>query len=312
MTHIQFESKVCGFFTIEKFKVDEGGLEVPGTRARPVPTFKNLITNGGLDRMGDNGDWLNACQVGTGTAAPAFTDSTLANFRAGTITKQSNTTAVQSAAPYYVRRTIVYRFAVGTASGNLSEVGIAWTETTGNLFSRARIVDGAGNPTTITVAADEALDVTYEFRYYPKTADDTGTIVLGGITHAWTFRAATVTSADSFTGWSINPTGMSQGQGQTGGLQSRAWPGPIGPITGVPSGTALSSQPRTVSAYQPGSLTRQWTLNAGLSDANVPDGVGAFSFKIGIGHYQIGFSPKILKTDTKLLSITFAHSWGRL
>ena len=97
--------------------------------------FTNLLTDAGLNFMGANANWLRWCKVGSGTATPANSDTSLASFIAATNSVQSEVSAAQSTAPYYSSRTIVYRFAAGDAAGNLSEVGIgASSDTTDPLL----------------------------------------------------------------------------------------------------------------------------------------------------------------------------------
>src|SRR5690606_4774599 len=60
--------------------------------------------------------------------------------------------------------TVSHQFGQGQAAGNLSEIGIQHTSTSGPLWSRALILDGQGNPTTITVLPDDFLTCYYTLR----------------------------------------------------------------------------------------------------------------------------------------------------
>lgn len=161
-----------------------------------IAEFDNIITNGGLDRMAQNGDWMTWCQVGSGSSTPSALNTAL-DARIGAVnTLQATTSGSQAVEPYYTFRTRTYRFAPGLATGNISEVGVGWASA-GGLFSRALILDGGGQPTTITVLADETLDVTYQFRFYPKTTDGTGTVTItgnSGATYTYIARAGNVAS----------------------------------------------------------------------------------------------------------------------
>ena len=295
MITMQHETQCAGWFKIEATRPD-------GTRRVLADWFPNLILNGGLDRMGANADYLNWCQVGSGSTAPVATQTALVNQVAGTNTRQNNVNGAQASAPYYgwYRRT--YRFAQGVAAGNLSEVGVGWA-TTGSLFSRALILDGGGNPTTITVLSDEVLDVTYELRRYPGTVDLTGTVVLDGVTHNWVSRAADVTDQGSWAGASAMPLDS-----------ALAYNGDIGAVTtSKPSGTfdTLSVTPL---AYSSGSYARASTVSAGLNQANFSGGIRSivnFGYYGGVGRYQIQFNPAIPKDNTKVLSLTIQHTWAR-
>lgn len=138
---LELHTEVEGWFKFEAISED-------GTRRVLADWFPNLITDQGLNQMGTLATWLNACQVGSGSTVPAVSDTQLVTRVAGTTTIQSTVQGIQSTPPYYASRTRTYRFAAGVATGTLSEVGVGTTATVGNLYSRALILDGAGNPTT--------------------------------------------------------------------------------------------------------------------------------------------------------------------
>lgn len=299
---IELKTPCEGWFSLSAFKVDDSGQEISGSRREVAQPFRNLITDGGLDRMGNNADWLTWCQVGSGSTAPAVGNSALVSRVAASNSIVGDSLNSQSSPPYYVSRTNTYRFAAGVAAGNLAEVGIGWAST-GGLFSRALILDALGSPTTITVLAGELLDVTYQFRQYMPSADWIGSLTLRGVSHSIVGRASGVTSGD----WSINTTGQTAGRVD---FRPRVYSGDIGPITGSPSGTSVLSNLGS-SPYSSGSLAREATLLLGNPDANFAGGIGAFKINMGIGSYQFGFTPKIMKTSVDTLSLTFRHSWSR-
>jgi len=306
---INLKSEAEGFYTLRLGTLDADGNEIDCYE--PVPTFPNLITNGGLERMGDNADWLSRTYVGSGSAAPNFNDSAMNNFVASTTTNQSFPTGSQSTAPYFTWIRITRRFAAGAAAGNLSEVGIGWATA---LFSRALIVDAGGNPTTISVGADQFLDVTYEFRFYPKTTDDTGSFTLTGSvggTYDYIFRSANVTSNSVFSGWLLAQNGVSMGKSAPASSGRQAFSGAIGPITGTPSGAASASDSFTANAYAPSSLLRKGTMSFGLGAGNFGTGIKSALLLFGIGTFQVEFTPAITKTDERILNLEFSHSWGR-
>lgn len=296
MITMQHETQCAGWFKIEAIRPD-------GTRRVLADWFPNLILNGGLDRMGENADYLNWCQVGSGSTAPIAAQTALVNRIAGTNTQQANVSGAQASAPYYgwIRRT--YRFAQGVAAGNLSEVGVGWAAS-GSLFSRALILDGGGSPTTITVLSDEVLDVTYELRKYPGSVDLTGSVVLDGVTYSWVSRVADVTTASR---WAGTPAQVLS--------QAYVFNGPISGVTGSPSGTSLQVG-IGASAYSPGSYTRRHVVSAGLGAGNLSGGVRSLhvygvGLASGSASYQIQFDPAIPKDNTKVLSLTIQHTWAR-
>lgn len=304
---IELEEQVEGWFSLSAFKVDADGNELAGTRRELAAPFRNLITNGGLDRMGTNDDWMDFCQVGSGNTTPVATDVALVARVAGSSAQVGNSPAAQPSAPYYFSLTRTIRFAVGVAAGNLAEVGMGWAST-GSLFSRALILDTAGAPTTITVLADEVLDVTYQFRCYPPLTDTSGTVTLAGVSYAWTGRAAKVTTYSGDEGWSGPTPATVKGGG--GGIQN-SYDGLIGAITEKPSGTGQTAVTASNLAYSAGSYTREGTLTFELTQGNFAGGLGAILYRQGMGCYQIGFTPKIPKDGTKVLALTVRTTWAR-
>lgn len=152
---------------------------------RETPEFHNLVLNTGLARMA-NGTWIDRCCVGTGNSNPVASQVALDSFLASSTTVAAGVADVGgiqiTTAPFYWFGRRTWRFAVGTATGNISEVGLGWGNT--NLWNRALIKDAGDNPTTITVLSDEYLDVISEVRIYPSEAtglfnlvDKVGTVI---------------------------------------------------------------------------------------------------------------------------------------
>ena len=144
--------------------------------------FDNLITNNGMNRLGETGDVFNFCFVGTGNTPPAFTDTALANKIATNSASISGNPTATTVFPYTSTSTFNYPFALGEVVGNISEVGTGWriSESNYGLASRALILDQNGLPTTITVLADEILQVQYKFEQIINADDVTGTVVFTG------------------------------------------------------------------------------------------------------------------------------------
>lgn len=278
---------------------------------RQTLEFDNLITDIGLDRMGDYADWFAYCQVGSGSTTPSVGDTALVAWIAGSGTLfGAAAQAAQPSAPYYCSTTKTIRFSAGVATGNISEVGMGWAVSGAALYSRALVLDGVGAPTTITLLADETLDVTYQIRQYMPTVDATGTITLRGTVHDYIGRASSVTSGSYVFGWSMGSQGISAGYQRTSNYYL-AYDGAIGAITGTPAGASSASSSVSTIAYSAGSYEREHTMNWGLTAGNFGTGITAINGKMGIGPYQFGFDPAIMKTDVDELSLTFKISWAR-
>lgn len=270
--------------------------------------FDNLITTNGADLLGTATGFLNTCAVGSGNASPTLADTALQTLVSSTTTTTGAPTYSNSgSAPWFSSTTTQYDFPAGTATGNLSEVGVGVTAT--NLFSRALILDGMGSPTTITVLSSEALYVTYQVNQYAPTTDVTGTVVIAGVTYSYTLRASQANNAGS---WAlqnsasaaiITPPVVSNGS--------------IGSVTGSISGIGASPNATSVAnnTYSPGSFTNSGTATWGLTQGNAVGGVSAIEVSWGDsvatrGVYQIGVSPSIPKDASHIMTLSFSLAWA--
>ena len=309
---MQFHSEISGRFRFDAVKLDANGEEIPGSHRVLADWFDNLITNGGLDRLGVAGVaavW-DICRVGSGSAAPAITDTNLAAQIASSNSIFSTTAGLDSVNAYIWRRE-VYQFNEGVATGNLAEVATSWLTTGAGIFSRALIKDSFGNPTTITVLADETLRVTWEVRQYYPTTDRTGSVVLTGNiggTYDWTSRVSDLTRGGNY--WLLNSGG--------GGLEPIAGTiyngGDLGPITDRPTFVAQSTMPTiTLDAYVNGTYQRTGTFTIPLPTANNAAGITSIIFgSIRLGNvFQLKFTPSIPKTASDIVSLKVGISWAR-
>lgn len=295
---IAIVSRVRGFYKLEAVRPD-------GSRRLLADWFPNLITNAGLDAIGNNVNYLASCFVGSGSTAPANTDTALVTLVGSTSNQQVTTSGNSGAPPWFGTQTNTYRFAAGTATGNLAEVGVG--NLNNNLFSRALILDGVGAPTTITVLAAEALDVTYQLQNRAPTADVTGVITIAGVNYNYTIRAANANSGF----WSVRSIG------EPGGFASvTAYNGAIGTVTSNPAGANSGASSTVNAAYSAGTFQRDGTMTWGLTSGNLAGGITAFLATLGaststLGQMQIGLDAAIPKDGTKVLTISLRHIWAR-
>lgn len=273
---------------------------------RKTEKFKNLITDFGLNRLGTAGVMQGAA-VGTGNAAPLNSDTALQNFLARTTTVLTSSVVVASAAPYYTAWVRTYRFAEGAAAGNLTEVGVlAVTSSPFQLWSRALIVDGSGNPTSITVLANEVLDVVYECRVYAASGDVTGgPVTLLGEQYNWTLRPLGVTANTS----QILLSGTNSTDSST------AYSGDLAAETAsTPSGVSQGPSTAVVSAYVNNSYSRQITQTWSISQGNAGGGIKSLALPTVSGNgsrFQLGFDKSFPKGSTNTLSISYRYTWAR-
>jgi hypothetical protein len=301
---------LAGWFKFEVLKVDSSGRPIEASRRVVADWFPNIILDQGLNRMGTQNSNASACQVGTGTSTPIATQTSLDNRIAGTTTIQSSVESAQAASPFYRARTNIYRFAVGTATGTLSEVGVGWSATLGgSLFSRALILTAGGSPTTITVLADEALDVTYQCRLYYSETDAFYNVTVTGVgTLNVTARAARIGSS---TNWDIGMAGLWNTPSGT-----TAHNGAIGAITAQPSGASSGASSVTLNTYSNNSLQLTGSVIWGLNNGNLAGGILSVSPRFGNlsgswGEMQYQFSSAINKLNTQVLTLNFQHTWAR-
>jgi hypothetical protein len=294
-------SRLGGFFKMEAVRPD-------GRRRLLADWFPNLITDRGLNQIAYGG-YMNACHVGTSNTAPNVLDTILAGYVGGTTTIQAGSYGAQATPPYYGWKRLTYRFNVGVATGNLAEVGIATRAANGGstvLFSRALILDGGGAPTSITVLADEVLDVTYELRNYPPLTDVLQTVTITGSgTHDLVTRAAFVTG----TGWSYSLG--SAASFNTSGVDGFVFNGSIGAITSGPGGSHYNVSQYNVGSYVDNSLERSGGFGFGLNQGNLAGGITASRFQTTLGYYQTSYAPFINKDATKTISFVFKTNWAR-
>jgi hypothetical protein len=293
-----------GRFRLEALRPD-------GTRRVLADWFDNLVLDAGLNRIGSGGI-LSYCRVGTGSTAPANGQTALVNQVAATSSQVgSPATGYDSVGNLYgwVRHT--FRFTAGAAAGVLAEVGVGWGDAGATLFSRALILDDEGDPTTVTVLADEVLDVAYELRLYRPTADAAYTVTIDGSgDHAVLMRAASMSSwgeaARYLAAYGLATASFFNSSGSVGAYGV----GALGAITAAPGGTYLGAATIAFDgAYSNNSYERKfigtWDINSGANAvANVQWGTHG-------GYFKNSFDPVVPKDATKELKLNFKITWAR-
>ena len=297
-----------GFFKIEVIQPD-------GSRKMLADWFPNLITDIGLNRWG-SGAIVTACGVGTGTSQPLVTDTGLTTPLAFTSTADSVQPTTAGGSPYAVTQSRTFTFAQGAVVGNISEVSVGWAAANGSAWSHARIKDGGGVDTTITVTAIEQLSVTYLLKGNIPSTDVTANVTIGGVATTVTIRAANATSASNWFTWNGGGQTAFDRRFDVSGLATPVivYDGAIGAVTGVPSGASQSIPvaARTINAYVSNSLYTESVVNFSISQANFAGGLDSILMQsLGCTSWQIGFVPAVAKDATKTFSMTFRTSWAR-
>lgn len=296
-TYGEYKVGVRGIYTGRAIKRGETVREF----SMPAP---NLITNLGLDNLGVT-PVLSRMHLGTGTTTPAFTDTALATFGVNVQNAGgTDATGNSGSSPYYgwLRRTWIS--AVGGATGNWTEIGVSNQNTTGNLRSRALILDGGGSPTVFPVLADEQFEGTYELRFYVPLSDSVDAITLSGTPYDVTTRAASA----SGTVWipkTVRPPFAAFGA-------VTAYTGALGAITAAnPGGASLGN----ASSFSGGTYTNGNYYLDSTARWGSGSGVGTVrSLMMGFecARLQMEYNP----TFAKLTTEEFIHNqrviWARI
>ena len=269
------------------------------------PWFNNIITNQGLDYIGES-SFLYYCRVGSGAATPLATDTALQSPVAVTFSVVDTTFTYSNTSPYWSAAIKTWRFAVGDAAGNLSEVGIFYDSDPNSCGSRALILDEFGDPTTVTVLSNEILDVTYEARTYMLEDDITGSATIGEDEYDWTLRGALVAGGGQY--------GLfAYGAAPEGALTPCT--GNIDTIIGQPTGAGAYSAVGMVNPYSTGTYKRSQVFEFGLDFDNF-DWQSLLFHTCNVGAYvgpvfQIQLDPVLEKTNTKVVTLLLEVSWAR-
>lgn len=287
--------------------------------------FDNLITDVGMNRVGTvttNNNIANPMPsfnalcgrfvVGSGSTTPAFTDTALA----APVAFASANPVLDSESSNYTRGwyeiTVRHQFGQGQAAGNLSEIGIQHTSTSGPLWSRALILDGAGNPTTITVLPDDFLTCYYTLRIMIPQEDAVFNIDVdysedGIVPTVVTARPLNANSSSPADGWGLQTaitSGVSNLRFYSGGLAA--------PTASEPLGSAVTSFTSTfnVVPYVTDSHQRFLTRTNGLNEHNSST-LRTARLDALMGSWQIEFDPPLQKNNTQTMQLTFGYSWAR-
>jgi hypothetical protein len=299
----EFKTKVGARFKAIIYKAETH------EKVRESDWFNNLVLDSGLARM-SAGRWIDRCAVGTSNIPPIASQTALQSKIAETTTVQSETSGVISSTPVYYYVTRTWRFAVGAATGNISEVGLGWS--TNALWNRALIKDINGNPTTITVLADEYLDVISEVRFY-MTESFSGTFGLYD-------KNLNLLGNYSYIGKPslVNPTSVGFEGIYLGDTLGRGvvYSGSIGAsVNTMPSGTsALTNNAAVTNSYNGNTCTGKVKFDTDIANAFTHKSlrltIGGLGLLNGVG-YQVEITPGITKNSAESIEYEFTLSWDR-
>lgn len=292
--------------------------------------FDNLITNAGLNALGESVALARYCMVGTDNSTPSTANTVLGGQVAS---KDGNaapsivrTTGVVTSSPRYGWERHSYTFPQGTVIGNIAEVGVGWTTTL--VFSRSLVSPA------ISIGAIDELTVVYELRMYLPTSNVTGSVVIDSVTYNYEIAplwASTSNNAGYDRGWSpslLNQPASARSWSNFNSDAGRygAWiygpPCVLQAITDTdlrqtlggtisPTGSSAFSNGISNAAYITSSLECQITYQFGIAMANGSGGIRGIVYTGLFGTYQCILDATIPKDNTKILTLTFQQSWTR-
>ena len=289
-------SRIAGEYQVQVLKADR----TPRLITHWMP---NIVTNFGLDSLLSGQNFAARCSVGTGTAMPQATDNELSELVASTNNRKNASSGRRMEEPWGGVYQASYEFPLGGVVGNMSEVGVGFSDST--LFSRALFVDVNGAPTTVTVLEDEILYVTYRVYNYAPVEDQAFTFDMPSGSRSAIVRACRVGSGSGAGGWGL-------WSGFEGLHAVVATDGALSDVFTDPTGVASSSRGNSAKAYSTGDYYRDMECYWSLDDANFATGISTFRLVTrGLGCYQFSVDPPIMKTAADLLSMSFRVSVER-
>lgn len=300
---------------------------------------ENVLTDHGRNQflsIINNGSVNVGCCIGSGAGTPSRSTPRLSSFVTGTSTQQTAQflfTKNFATPPYSLVTRRVFRFGSGVPGAplNITEFGFALDTTspsnTTNLFSVAKIVDGGGNPVSISLLADEYLDVVTEFTL--AIADEvTGTMPVDvrGTPSSFNYvmiPASTDVQTSEGGGWIQQTTiWFMTPTFQTYTSKNRSWyaSGVTGltrfganPLVGGSSAASDRFDSVSIAGYTSGSFYRDGTYKMSLNQG-VRNGVNGFRFSVSADNWE-GFgvlglrwpNDSLNKLNTDLFEITIRH-----
>ena len=282
--------------------------------------FPNVITNLGLDAIGNDNDLFNFCAVGGGNSTPLNTNTKLDNFLAvgSQISSESkyDYDPVRDTEFYKCSRTVGYRF-TGLDNKNISEVGLVGDARPElhSALTRTLIKNSAGEPTVITVLSGEILELQYRLWqvFDVKDKDQVVTAMIDGVEVPFNVKIRLAGVGGNLGGsWSYAAVVGAHLTFQ-GNNYHQFGTGELGEITGQNSGLT-NVYGLSWEAYQPSTYKRKFYVNASITEAVHP--IRSFLFFTGLGAYQVRFGTvdgdlPIDKTNQDILQLGFEMSWGR-
>lgn len=284
----------------------------------------NIILDSGLDFItiasANNIDYLSYyfC-IGTGTTEPSATDTTLTaeTYRSTCMydTYHSTTYSPNESDPYYIYRQRGVQTTLGALNGTYGEIGFApygYSTINSGLFSKHRLKDESGNPTTITVSSSQQLRLKYVITFHisPSTIT-TGTINVSGIGNIDYEAKWQYTELKALEYHLSGPYIIQFNYGNFNAVTSPITFDNIG-ATPIALSAANRSQSITQPSYVTGSYENYRTANWTVDQCNATwYGIALASSPLNYPMFVVKFATQFVKANTHAISFTMKVSWGR-
>ncbi|WP_024602933.1 hypothetical protein [Pseudoalteromonas sp. TB41] len=305
--NIQTGGKVSGVYGIKVLRnadTDKEHLEDFGESP-------NMLLDGFFERFasGDLSPSSWYMFVGSGTTPVDATQTQLVS-QVGSYEQISATSNdnVKVGNDYIASSTGIAEWSIGAIVGNISEVGARLGTLIGSTVdSRALIVDSQGNPTTITVTAEDKLVISYTLKYIIPTQQHVSVVDFAGVQTTCTLETINALSKYSWDFYSA--LAIFAGILNYSGTQELV----NNPELGETSSFDRSSISITYS--EPSTGVRRVSFFASIEDCNEPLGLKYLATS-GVASYTyralgIHFDPPILKDNTKTLTLNFDFTLTR-
>jgi hypothetical protein len=277
----------------------------------------NLILNGFFGRWQAGTIRQSAWRffVGSGSAPPSVTDNQL-QTQIGSASNSStnvNNPNVKVGSDYFCSNTGTAEWALGAIVGNISEIGVNMRNDTANntLDSRALIVDGLGNPTTITVTAQDQLVVRYTLRFKIPTAPHISVVNFEGVPTTCTLESLGVLNSNHWNMSLIVDRFIPRTECSISGSQTVIGDPESTTVSGV-SSNFTGSSPTIVSTN---GIRRRVNFLSSQGNQIAPAGIRYLVIPVALSttfFYQgIHFDPPLMKNNQKTLVLDFDYTLTR-
>jgi len=280
-----------------------------GGIAHDTGWFGNTIGNQGLGLMTSQDAWNNYFYIGSGSAAPAASDTQMSTFTAASYTVQGLPVEDNGVAPNWEFSTMkTKRFAAGVGTSTIREVGVGYNDTSILGLVARQLVSPA-----IVKGASQVLDVSYRFKIWPSIVDVASVTSIDGADYNVITRGLGYDRGDSaltrFVPYGVGSTSQGVTDGNLAALSAIF---PLGTLLiGAESVTWLSGGVTGTTGY------REFETKFGLNQGNIAGGPRCcfqetkLGLKVQSQFNKVSDGSKVPKDGTKEWTPQWRMEWVR-